>query len=68
MDLQTTESSSLRAGGIYFTAERKEHLIPIQLLEYQMLWDGGRRFALINKLTPRAIAANHVYYCGNRNV
>ena len=26
---------------VYFTAERKEHLIPIQLLEYQMLWDGG---------------------------
>ena len=22
---------------------------------------------LINKLTPRAIAAQHVYYCGNRN-
>ena len=23
---------------------------------------------LINKLTPRAIAAQHVDYCGNRNV
>ena len=40
--------------------------IKIQLLEYQMLWDGG--FQSDNKLTPRAIAAQHVDYCGNRNV
>ena len=38
---------------------------PIQLLEYQyiMRW----RLDLINKLTPPAAAAQHVYYCGNRN-
>ena len=37
--------------------------VPIQLLEYQILWDGG----LINKLTPPAAAVQQVYYCGNRN-
>ena len=36
---------------------------PIQLLEYQILWERG----LINKLTPPAAAAQPVYYCGNRN-
>ena len=28
----------------------------------------GWRLDLINKLTPPACAAQHVYYCGNRNV
>ena len=27
----------------------------------------GWRLDLINKLTPPAAAAQHIYYCGNRN-